>query len=303
MGEKPCGKRIKAGYAPIIVFAFNRADKLERLFASLERNPGIEKMDLFIFVDVPGKRDKRRNRNIALNQEVICFVEQYSKECQKFRSITVEVAESHKGLAESVISGVSKIINIYGKTIVLEDDLEVSHDFLDYMQRGLDFYEKDKKVWSVTGYCPAAMRIPNTYKKHIFLVPRASSWGWGIWADRWNRIDWEAKSYEKFKKDIVGQFLFNMGGRDSCKMLENQMKDPAFDSWAVRWDYQRFRERKFSVYPTESRVIHCGSDSRSTHSRYHSPCELKERYDRCVFCELQPDFRMIWAFKKATESV
>lgn len=94
-------------YAPIVVFGYNRADMLKNLFDSLEKNKNVEKMDLFIFLDIP---DKKKPRDIPLSKEVIAYVDTY-KTISKFKSVEVEVAKQHKGLADSIISGVTKIIN------------------------------------------------------------------------------------------------------------------------------------------------------------------------------------------------
>lgn len=286
-------------WAPIVVFGYNRADMLKNLFDSLEKNKNVEKMDLFIFLDIP---DKKKTRDIPLSKEVIEYAKTY-RTISKFKKVDIEIAERHKGLADSIISGVTKIINQYGKVIVLEDDLEVSNDFLDYMQRGLEFYKNDRKIWSVGGYCYEKMKFSSTYYKDVFLAPRAESWGWGTWVDRWNRTDWNVKSYERFKKDIVGQMIFKIGGNDLCMSLEQQMEDAKYDSWAIRWSYQQFRERKYTVYPRESRVIHCGSDNRSTHTTFQSKNELKENYTECRFERLKPNVRIIWNFKKAVENM
>lgn len=286
-------------YAPIVIFGYNRADMLENLLNSLEANKYIEKMNLYIFIDIP---DKKKPRDIPLSKKVIEYVNVY-KTISKFKNVVIEIAEQHKGLANSIVSGVTKVINQYGKVIVLEDDLEVSNDFLDYMQRGLEFYKNDRKVWSIGGYCYEKMKFPLGYHKDVFLGTRVESWGWGTWANRWNRTDWDVKSYMRFKKDIVGQLLFNIGGSDLCTSLEKQMKDLKYDSWAIRWSYQQFRERKYTVYPKESRVIHCGSDNRSTHTNYKSKTKLKQKYAKCRFENLKPSVRIIWNFKKAVENM
>lgn len=288
--------KTKINYAPIVIFAFNRADRLKCLIECLFKNKDIDKMDLYIFVDVADpKRDKR---NIKFNKEVIDFLQSYDENLCVFKSHKVIIAEQHKGLANSIINGVTKIINEYGKVIVLEDDLEVSYDFLDYMQRGLEYYKNDKKIWSVTGHCPK-MNALKRYQKDVFLAPRPESLGWGTWSDRWNRTDWDVKTYERFKKDYMGHALFNLGGNDLCKMLRRQMEDSEYDSWAIRWGYQQFLERKYTVYPKESRVIHCGNDNRSTHGVYFSNQGLKEKYSSCRFTSLKINYRILIAYRMA----
>lgn len=281
-------------YAPIVVFAYNRADKLADLFASLEKNADIDKMDLYIFVDVP---DKKNKKDIRYNAEVQEYVNKYSAISGAFRNISVEIAVDHKGLADSIISGVTKVINKYGKVIVLEDDLIVSNDFLDYMQRGLEYYKNDKRIWSIGAHCPSLNSL-NTYKADVFMIPRAESLGWGTWLNRWNHMDWEVKSYDKFQNDFVGQMIFNLGGNDLSNALKKQMTDETYDSWAIRWSYQQFRERKYTILPKESRVVHCGNDNRSTHGVYYSTQSLRNVYKKSVFEPVVPNYRVMWEFRK-----
>lgn len=282
-------------YAPVVVFGYNRADMLANLFDSLEKNEDVEKMDLYLFLDIPGKK---KPRDIPLSKEVIAYANIY-KAVSKFKRVEIEVATQHKGLADSIISGVSKIINKYGKVIVLEDDLVVSNDFLDYMQRGLEFYKKDYRVWSITAHSPLVKFIEK-YKSDVFLAPRIESWGWGTWKNRWDHVDWDVASYGNFKRDFMGQVLFNLGGNNLCKMLDCQMMNSEYDSWAIRWCYQQFRERKYTIYPKESRVIHCGNDNRSTHGVYYSRQKIKDVYKKCEFKRLKPNCRVIWNFRRAS---
>jgi|GEM_PF-4815558 len=51
------------------------------------------------------------------------------------------------GLASSIINGVSAVIANHKKVIVLEDDLVVSINFLDFMNQALQVYEQEKKYF------------------------------------------------------------------------------------------------------------------------------------------------------------
>lgn len=285
-------------YAPVVVFGYNRADMLEHLLISLEKNTNVEKMDLFIFLDIP---DKKNVRDKKLSMQVIEYVNAY-KEKSKFRKVRVEIAKEHKGLAKSIISGVTKIINKYGKVIVLEDDLVVSNDFLDYMQRGLEFYRYHHNVWSIGGHCFKIKGI-DKYKGDVFLLPRVESWGWATWKNRWERTDWEVTTYPSFKNNIIKRAKFNIGGDDLAKMLDSQMQDSEYNSWAIRWGYQQFLEGKYTVFPKESRVSNLGNDNRSTHGGYISTQPLKDVYKKCKFTQLKPNFFLIYMHKRTQNQV
>jgi len=86
-------------------------------------------------------------------------------------------------LANSIIDGVTNIVNRYGKIIVLEDDLVTSQYFLKFMNEALEFYQDEKKVWHISGWnYPINIDI----KDDVFLWRVMNCWGWATWKDRWN---------------------------------------------------------------------------------------------------------------------
>ncbi len=72
--------------------------------------------DLFVFVD--GVRP-----NIQGEQEKIKSVREYVKTITGFRSLHYAFAKENQGLGNSIIHGVSTVINQYGTAIIIEDDL------------------------------------------------------------------------------------------------------------------------------------------------------------------------------------
>ena len=52
------------------------------------------------------------------------------QEIKGFKSVKIFESKNNNGLANSIINGLSDILNKYDKAILLEDDLIVSSDFL-----------------------------------------------------------------------------------------------------------------------------------------------------------------------------
>ena len=117
-------------YAPIVVFGFNRPNALKNTISSLLRNKEAKESALFVYVDGPriGKEGEK---------EKVEEVKEYVKSISGFKSLHYTFAEKNKGLADSIIGGVSEMINQYGKVIVLEDDLVLASNFLAFMNEGL----------------------------------------------------------------------------------------------------------------------------------------------------------------------
>lgn len=244
--------------APVIVFVYNRPEHTKKTIESLSKNIFAKETDVFIFSD--NAKNNKTRENVELVRKYI--FELSGKNL--FNSVHIELSEINKGLANSVIYGVSKILLKYGKAIVLEDDLITSIDFLKFMNDALDFYENHESIWSISGY-NLPIKIPKNYKDDIYLSYRGCSWGWATWLDRWNRVDWQVNDYSEFSKNIFKRISFNRGGRDLSHMLDDQMKGK-IDSWAIRWCYSQFNLKKYTIYPVVSKIRNIGLDGSGTHS-------------------------------------
>jgi len=250
--------------APIVLFVYNRPRHTRQTIDALKKNKLADKSKLFVFSD--GFKDSEGKNKVV-------EVRKYIKKISGFKKIEIIEREANFGLANSIIDGVTKIINEYGKIIVMEDDLIVSSAFLDYMNNLLDIYKNEKKVFCVTGYNhpSSLMKIPSEYKYDIYFNPRAASWSWGTWKDRWNKADWEVEDYGMFKKDKKLQKDFNLGGSDMSNMLKEQMEGK-IDSWAIRWCYILFKNNAYCIYPIKSYVNNIGLDGSGVH------CDLAGKY-------------------------
>lgn len=241
--------------APIVLFTFNRLDHTKKTISALQENYLASESELFIYSDgARNEEEKAKVKNLR----------RYLNTVDGFKKITIIEAEKNKGLAKSVIGGVTDIINKYSKVIVLEDDLVTSKYFLQYMNDALESFEYRKDIWSISGYGPD-IDIPNDYTEDVYLTRRGSSWGWATWKDRWELVDWNLEDYKLFKSDKNKVREFNLSGKDLAPMLEDQVKG-RIDSWAVRWVYSQFKNKKYTVYPVRSMVKNIGNDFSGTHT-------------------------------------
>ena len=247
---------MKYNLAPICLFTFNRLDETQKTVLALQKNNLAHKSQLFIFSD-GWKYDK--------DKEEIEEVRAFLKTIIGFKKITIFKSEINKGLANSIITGVTKIINKFGKVIVLEDDLITSPNFLDFMNQALYYYEYNERVFSVSGYSMDLSSLKGSNNDY-YLGYRGSSCGWGSWRKEWNEIDWEIKDYEDFKNSKTLIKAFKIGGSDLPGMLKNQM-NKTIDSWAIRWCYNQFKKNQFTVFPTISKVESIGFNSSATHTK------------------------------------
>ena len=242
-------------YAPIVIFAFNRLDTLKNCVESLLDNEESKMSDLFVYVD--GPRPQKEGE-----AEIVESIQRYAKNINGFRSLTCVFSDHHKGLAPSIIDGVSQVINQYGRVVVIEDDLIVSPNFLAYINEGLTKYQNDGEVFSICGYSNKVVP-PSDYPFDAYFCTRSCSWGWATWKDRWNSVDWELKDWKNHKQNA---HKFNAwGGSDCWKMLED-WHNGRISSWAIRFGYAQFLQKSLSLFPLVSKVENKGF-TKGTHGK------------------------------------
>ena len=243
--------------APVVVFAYNRADKIERCLEALSRNIDADITSVYVFSD--GAKSETDQKNVDAVREVIRSYQ--DRKC--FGSFEVEEAPSNRGLANSVRHGVSKIIDEFEKVIVVEDDLICAKDFIKYMNQGLNFYKENSTVWSVAGYSSSFPEL-ESYPHDVYMLDRAESWGWATWKDRWDSIDWNLSDYNRYKWNVFKIHEFRKCGYWLPLMLESQVAG-RIDSWAIVFCYEQYKQKKLTVYPKISRVSNEGIDGSGTH--------------------------------------
>ena len=269
--------------APVVLFVYNRLDHTTRVIETLSQNVLAKETELFIFSDA-AKSDKGLDKVNAV-REYINRTDWRSG----FKAVTVVQAKKNKGLAKSVIGGVTDVIKKYGKVIVIEDDLVLSPYFLNYMNGALDYYKDDEKIWSISGYSFPMKSLKN-YSHDVFYSYRGCSWGWATWADRWEKVDWEVKDYVALMNSPERQKLFNRGGSDLVNMLRLQMEGK-IDSWAIRWVYAQSKLDMYTVYPKHSYLGNGGCDGSGTHSGNNDQysTDIQQSTENCKFEKLDMD--------------
>lgn len=272
--------------APIVLFVYNRPYHTRKTIEALQKNNLASESNLYIFAD--GSKQNATKEQIQKVQETRDFIRTVSG----FKEVIIEESQKNKGLANSVIYGVTKVINEFGKVIVVEDDIITHPFFLRFMNECLDVYEKREDIFMIGGF-NQNFEIPSSYKQHIYLTHRSCSWGWATWKCKWDKADWEVKEYKVLCHNKNMQKRFNRGGNDNFSMLKMQMEGQ-IDSWCIRWDYSMFLHDALCVIPVNTLVNNSGFDNSGVHCSFMpndftaSMPDKKEYY-----FELDPDIRLL----------
>lgn len=238
--------------APIVLFVYNRPWHTRQTIESLQKNELASESELFIFSDGP-----KTERDV----EKIKEVRNYIKSIDGFKKITVIEREKNWGLANNIIDGVTRIVNEYGKIIVLEDDLVTSPYFLKFMNEALEVYKDEKRVWHISGW---NYPIDTDGLGDVFFWRVMNCWGWATWVDRW-------KHYEKNTDKIINEFTkkdirrFNLDGVEDFWGQVIANKKGKIDSWAIFWYATIFKRNGLCLNPSQTYVLNIGHDKSGIH--------------------------------------
>lgn len=241
-----------AELAPVALFAFKRPEHLRRTVESLAANPLAARTHVTVFCDAA---------RYAADAEGVTAVRALVAGLGGFASVTPVYRDSNLGLARSIIDGVSRLLAVHGRVIVVEDDLLLSPHFLQYMNGGLEVYASDDMVASVHGYCyPVDTALPET-----FFLRGADCWGWATWSRAWAHFESDGQALlaaleaQRLTRrfDLDGSFGFT-------RMLADQIAGRN-DSWAVRWHAACYLRGLLTLYPGRTLVENIGNDASGTH--------------------------------------
>lgn len=246
--------------APVLLFTYKRLQHTKKTVEALKANDWAGQSELIIFSDGA----KYESDASAVND-----VREYLRSIDGFRKISIRESKSNQGLAQSVIAGVTSVVNEFGSVIVLEDDMVTSRYFLRFMNEALVRFAADDRICQIHGFS-----YPTKISECAYFLRRgASCWGWATWQESWRLFRPDAAELLaelKQKKccrefDIEGAFPFS-------KMLHDQALGK-IDSWAIRWYASSFLANRYTLQSNVSLVDNIGCDGEGTH------CIAQKQYE------------------------
>lgn len=246
-----------SNFSPIVLFLYNRPDHTKLTLNALANNKEASDSELFIYCD------GLKANSSESDQYKINAVRNIAKQENRFKKVNVIYRENNLGLANSIISGVTELVNRFGRIIVLEDDIVPSIGFLKYMNEALDLYENDDKVGCIHAW---NYDLDSTvFKDSTFFLRGGDCWGWATWKESWKLFNPNANELLDDIKSNKLEYSFNRNGTHPfVEMLRDQIKGEN-DSWAIRWHASLFLKDRFCLHPVKPIVRNIGLDNSGTH--------------------------------------
>lgn len=237
-------------FSPIALFVYNRPSHTLLTVEALKKNDFAKQSDLVVFCDAA---------KTAAQTDAVREVREYVRQIVGFKSVSIVERVTNFGLARSIIDGVTRLCEEYGRVIVLEDDLVTSPYFLQFMNDALDMYEHEDQVMQISGFTYPIERM----EEETFFLRLPLCWGWATWNRAWIHFRKSDDVMLKFDRKMRRAFSFN-NTYHFWRQLELNKKG-ILNTWFVYWYAAVFLRSGLTLYPGKSLVHNIGMDGTGVH--------------------------------------
>jgi hypothetical protein len=240
-----------------ILLTYRRPRHTAAVLEALRRD---QVQNLFFFSDGPAKPEHQAEveETRALAKTIT-----WTKPILHFR-------DQNLGLAKSVVDAIQIAFEQFDEIIVLEDDCVPAERFFEFTHQCLSLYRNNREVFGISGYAPDLPEHDrNAYPYDVFFLPRASSWGWATWKDRWNlRI---ADLRTVVQECLDNHIRIGTGGEDVPLYVQSALTGQLHDTWTIPWVLTVNWHRAVFAYPIRAQIDNIGFDGSGIHcSSSHS---------------------------------
>lgn len=262
-------------FAPIVLFVYNRPWHTQQTVEALQKNVYASESELIIYADAAKN---------AQAEEKVQEVRKYIKSITGFKSVKIIEQKTNQGLANSIINGVTEVVNKYGRIIVLEDDIVTSKWFLKYMNDALEVYKDEEKIMQIGGFTFPFENYTNL--PEAFFSRQGDCWGWATWSNSWKCFERNPeKLVREFDEQEIYKFDFE-GTRYYWNQVIENLNGKIY-TWGIFWSISIYINRGLVLYPKISMTKNIGLDNSGVHCGEDKAYSIDKMSEEIIFMPLQ----------------
>ena len=225
---------------PIAITCYNRVDTLKQTLESLKENYG--KREVHFFCD--GYVHQQQLEVF----EVWKYLDDFDYEGSNY---FIHKSDEHLGLKKNTFAAIDSMLYNweYDKFILLQDDMEFSKDFLQFMDWALENYKEDHRIMFVSGHSHIELKTDILYTNNFI------SEGLGIWKRKFPH-DYELPSDNRLWDfaERTSEFFASI----LRKAIRGQIESPMmFLNYAMTTRYHT------CLHPGKNKLRHLVTDSQN----------------------------------------
>lgn len=239
----------------VVLIVFRRPDQTARVLEALR---GVRPAVMVVLADAP--------RPTHPEDEILCrrtraLIDTIDWPCSLHRLF----ADSHRGSARQVISGMDAVFQQVEEAIILEDDCVPAPSFFPFCRHMLERFRSEERVAMICGSNPLEFWRDDSQSFHFSAL--GSHWGWATWRRAWERVDFTMPGLQR-------PDLYELLARDPAA---GEMVDPTLKlcravaagrvyAWDALWTLHQLLQGSLAVVPARNLIANIGFDRRGTHT-------------------------------------
>lgn len=260
-------------FAPVLIITLCRFEHFKKCILSLAANSYADQTIVYVALDFPAR--EKHHKGYKAIQEYL------SVTAFPFKEMRIIKRSENYGASKNYEEAQKEVFKTFDRLIFSEDDNVFSMNFLEYINKNLDFFQQDKDVFAICGFgWPISLSFEesNVMRQQYAF----SAWGYGMWRDR----------YEILKKEITREVFFSKINSIG-KALKLWQKSPKYFSFLVSALYKKkfwvydgsislflYLNNKYVIIPAVSKVLNEGFDGSGCGCSYQHPSFKKQILDK-----------------------
>jgi hypothetical protein len=213
-------------------------------------------LSVFVAIDGPKEIGNLENKNRICRE----MASNYEDELDG-----ILINEKNLGCNISVTNAITWAFEHVESLIILEDDIGVDSNFINFALAGLKYFEQMNFVSGISGM----NLVPTNYISNSTSIARltcfTSSWGWATWKDRWTQHLLECQEFPNWQWDYPTKF-WTSNKKVVWKEFFSQTSEGGYDTWDFRWQYSNLKLHKLSIVPNINLALNFGFGEFATHT-------------------------------------
>lgn len=241
--------------APLLVVVFNRPAKTRALVDQLL---ALEGLDILVAADGP-RTEAERVKTDAVRAIV--------GELEGRHRVRTKFANHNLGCGANVIDGIRWAFEQHERLIIIEDDIRISREFLDFCNEGLETHRDCDDVLCISS--GPLVNLDYTAFPPTFLTRYPNIWGWATWRHAFAdySITLEQYSFADLRRVLRETFPGRPVHRAYFLMLLLLIRSGRVDGWDFQYYFMSWAKRAFALTPARNLAQNIGFDDEATHMK------------------------------------
>ena len=252
--EKIACPPVSSPCAPLLIVVFNRPDKTRALVDQLLQFEGL---DVLVAADGPRGEDDRSK--CAAVRAII-------GELSSRHMLQTRFAESNIGCGAHVIGAIRWAFEQFDSLIIIEDDIRITAEFLDFCNHGLERYRHREDILCISS--GPLVNLNKLLYPQLFMTRYPNIWGWATWREKFSNYSLSLDNYsDSAIRHVLKATFPSWITRSYFYMLLQLIRSGRIDGWDFQYYFMAWAQRGFSVTPARNLAENIGFDAEATHMK------------------------------------